>query len=262
MKLGVQIYGCTMEFRKNPEMFCARMAAAGYTQIEPCVALSMTEEELIANGMNPVWQPDEVAGFKAMMQRHGLALTSCHIFGDTKKDAEKAVALVKEHGVKQIVVNCGFAGTKEEYDTFADGCLYLAEKLNDAGAELWIHNGWPEIRTKIDGKTALEYVLERCGGKVGTQIDTGWVQYGGEDPVAYLGKVSRYLRSVHHKDICAEYAAGGEDIHVAMGKGVVNWRGAKAVADTNGLPEVIDQDASRGDFIADLEETAALIRNG
>lgn len=261
MKLGVQIYGCTKEFRKDPEAFCARMAAAGYTQIEPCVSLSLTAEELMAHGMNPVWQPEEVGGFKAMMQRYGLELTSCHIFGDAKKDAEKAVALVKEHGVKQIVLNCGFAGAKEQYDAFAEGCLYLEEKLNAAGAELWIHNGWPEIHTKIDGKTALEYVLERCGGKVGTQIDTGWVQYGGEDPVAYLGKVLPWLRSVHHKDICAEYAMGGEDIHVAMGEGVVDWRGAKAVADANGLPEVIDQDASRGDFIADLEETAARIKN-
>lgn len=261
MKLGVQIYGCTKEFRKDPEAFCARMAAAGYTQIEPCISLSMTAEELMVNGMNPVWQPEEVAGFQKMLQRHGLELTSCHIFGDVRKDADKAAALVEKHGVKQVVVNCGFAGTKAEYDAFADGCLYLAQKLQALGAEMWIHNGWPEIRTKIDGKTALEYVLERCGGKVGTQIDTGWVQYGGEDPVVYLEKVAPYLRSIHHKDICAGYETAGDNIHVAMGKGVVDWRGAKAVADAKGLPEVIDQDASRGDFIADLEETAALIKN-
>ena len=90
MELGVQIYGCMREFRADPEAFCARLKTAGYTQIEPCVALSMDAAALEKSGMNPVWQPEETAGFARLLEKHGLALTSCHVFGDPRGDAEKA----------------------------------------------------------------------------------------------------------------------------------------------------------------------------
>ena len=261
MKLGVQIYGSTPEFRKDPEAFCARLAAAGYTQIEPVVALSMTAEQIAAVGMNPVWVPEETAECKRLLEKHGLELTSCHIFGDPEKDADKAAVLAKEHGIQQIVVNCPRCESEADFAAFADGCLVLAEKLENVGVELWIHNSWPEIRAKVNGETALEYILKRCGGKVGAQIDVGWVLYGGEDPVAYLEKVQPYLRSIHYKDIAQGYAQMNlGEIHVALGKGAVDWRAVKAYADAHGLPEIIDQDMSPDDFLKDLEETAALLK--
>ena len=262
MKLGVQIYGSMPEFRQDPEAFCARLAAAGYTQIEPVVALNMTADEIKAAGMNPVWLPEETAAFKKLLEKHGLELTSCHIFGDPAKDADKAACLAAEHGLTQIVVNCPACESEADFAAFADGCLVLAERLQAVGAALWIHNSWPEIRAKVNGETALEYVLKRCGGKVGTQIDVGWVLYGGEDPMEYLEKVEPYLQCIHYKDICAGYAdMGPGDIHVPLGKGAVDWRAVKAYADMHGLPEIIDQDMSRGDFLQDLADTAALLKN-
>lgn len=261
MKLGVQIYGSTPEFRTDPELFCARLSAAGYTQIEPVVSLNMTAAELKENGMNPVWLPEEVSDFKALLAKYDLELTSCHIFGDPKNDADKAVTLAAEYGLKQIVVNCPPCEGKGEFAAFADGCLALAEKLSEVGVELWIHNSWPEIRAKVNGKTALEYILERCDGKVGTQIDVGWVLYGGEDPVEYLKKVEPYLACIHYKDILEGYAEMDlSKIHIALGKGAVDWRAVKAYADAHHLPEIIDQDMSPDDFLKDLEETAALLK--
>ena len=263
MKLGVQIYGSMPEFRKDPEAFCAQLAAAGYTQIEPVVALNMTAEEIKAAGMNPVWLPEETAAFKKLLERYGLELTSCHIFGDPEADAEKAVKLCEEHGIKQIVVNCPHCETEADFAAFADKCLVLVEKLNAIDVALWIHNSFPEIRAKVNGETALEYILKRCGGKVGTQIDVGWVLFGGEDPMEYLKKVKPYLTCIHYKDICKEYAeiTRGGKLHVPLGKGAVDWRAVKAYADANQLPEIIDQDLSYGDFLKDLTETAELLKN-
>lgn len=262
MKLGVQIYGSMPEFRQDPETFCARLAAAGYTQIEPVVALNMTAEEIEAAGMNPVWLPEETAAFKKLLEKHGLELTSCHIFGDPAKDADKAARLAAEHGLTQIVVNCPACESEADFAAFADGCLVLAERLQAVGSALWIHNSWPEIRAKVNGETALEYILKRCGGKVGTQIDVGWVLYGGEDPMEYLKKVEPYLQCIHYKDICAGYAdMGPGDVHVPLGKGAVDWCAVKAYADAHGLPEIIDQDMSHGDFLQDLADTAVLLKN-
>lgn len=214
MELGVQIYGCMREFRADPEAFCARLKAAGYTQIEPCVALSMDAAALEKSGMNPVWQPEETAGFARLLEKHGLALTSCHVFGDPRGDAEKAADFAAQNHIRQIVVNCLGGGTAEGYLRFAEDCLYLAEKLEAAGTALWIHNGWPEIRAHFDGKTGLELVR----------------------PALPL-----------------------EQIHVPLGGGALDWRSVRAFARANGIPELIDQDVSAGDFLADLADSARLL---
>lgn len=261
MELGVQIYGCMREFRADPRAFCGRLATAGYTQLEPCVALNQTAAQLLEAGMNPVWQPEEVAGFAAIAASCGLALSSCHIFGDLRADADKAVALAAANGLQAIVVGFPAGDLAEIWPAFAEDCLYLAQKLKAVGTELWIHNGWREIRTKTDdGRSALERVLERCAGAVGTQIDVGWVLYGGEDPVAYMEKVLPYLRSVHYKDMKSGYAALPlSDVHTPLGHGTLDWRAVQAFARAHGVPELIDQDMSAGDFLADLEESAALL---
>lgn len=254
MELGVQIYGCMREFRADPEAFCTRLKAAGYTQIEPCVSLAMDAAALEKNGLNPVWQPEETPAFARLLEKHGLSLSSCHIFGDPRGDAEKAAAFAAENGIRQIVVNCPGGETAESYRRFAEDCLYLAEKLEAVGVQLWVHNGWPEIRAHFDGKTGLELVLEACGGKMGTQIDVGWVLYGGEDPVAYLETVRPYLQSIHYKDLRPELLLS--DTHAPLGEGALDWRSVRAFAQRNGIPELIDQDVSAGDFLGDLEQSA------
>lgn len=261
MVLGVQIYGCMKEFRADPEGFCTRLQKAGYTQIEPCVSLSADAETIAKNGMNPVWQPEEVPDFASLLRKHGLTLSSCHIFGDPKLDADKAAKLAAENGISEIVVNCPACDTLEACHAFADKCVYLAEKLRAVNASLWIHNGWPEIRRKFGDKTALEVVLERCGGAVGTQIDVGWVLYGGEDPTALMARVLPYLRSVHYKDIKVGYENMPLDtIHTALGNGALDWRASQKFAREHGIPELIDQDMSDGDFLLDLERSAELLR--
>ena len=120
MELGVQIYGCMREFRADPQAFCGRLAAAGYTQLEPCVSLNKTAAQLLEAGMNPVWQPEEAAGFAALAAANGLALSSCHIFGDLRADADKAVALAAANGLQAIVVGFPEGDLAEIWPAFAE----------------------------------------------------------------------------------------------------------------------------------------------
>ena len=100
-------------------------------------------------------------------------------------------------------------------------------------------------------------MLERCAGAAGAQIDVGWVLYGGEDPAAYLDRVRPYLRSIHYKDV--RPALPLEQIHVPLGGGALDWRSVRAFARANGIPELIDQDVSAWDFLADLADSARLL---
>lgn len=260
MELGVQIYGCMDLFRKDPDGFLRELAAAGYTQVEPCVAFGIGREEIEQSGMKPVWLPEEVPGFAARMEAHGLALRSCHMFGDTGKYGQEMMKLCAENGIAQIVLNLPGDLNAENSRDFADGCRDFALRLKKCGIELWLHNGFHEIRGEIDGKSVYEYVLENCEGTVGAQVDVGWVLYGGRDPAAFMQTIRPYLRSVHYKDIKKNYEALPLDrIHAALGSGALNTTAIYASVSGLGLPQLIDQDASDGDFMEDLRQSAAVI---
>lgn len=260
MELGVQIYGCMDLFRKDPDGFFRELSAAGYTQVEPCVAFGISGEEIEQSGMKPVWLPEEVPGFVARMREHGLALRSCHMFGDTEKYGAEMMKLCEENGIAQIVLNLPGGLNRDNCGDYAAACRSFALRLKEGGIELWLHNGFHEIREDIDGKSVYECVLEKCEGTVGAQADVGWVLYGGRDPAAFMQTIRPYLRSVHYKDIKKNYEALPLDrIHTALGSGALNTAEIYASVSDLGLPQLIDQDASDGDFMEDLRQSAAVL---
>ena len=260
MKLGVQLYGCMKDFRKDPEGFFRGLAEAGYTQAEPCVALGSSGEELEKNGVNPVWLPAETEGFCRLMRENGLELSSCHIFGDPLAHFEELRRFVISCGVRQIVLNFPEGDLVREYSAFADRCLTLASRLREIGAGLLLHNSFPEVRLKIGGQSILELALERCEGAVGVQVDVGWALYGGEEPVEYLKRLAPYLRSLHYKDLKPGYRSLPVDqAHTCLGDGCLDVKSVFEYTKPLGIPQLVDQDSS-ADFLRDLTRSAALLR--
>lgn len=261
MELGVQIYGCMDLFRQDPDGFFQALSAAGYTQAEPCVAFGISGDEIAGSGMKPVWLPEEVPGFAARMREHGLTLSSCHMFGDTAVYGTEMVKLCEETGIRQVVLNLPGGLSGEGCRAFADTCKAFALRLKESGIELWLHNGFPEIREQHEGKSVYEYVLESCEGLVGAQADVGWVLYGGREPVSFLEAIHPYLRSLHYKDLKKGYEALPLNaIHTALGSGALDAEGIYRYAARHAIPQLIDQDASDGDFIEDLRQSAKVLR--
>ena len=98
MQLGVQLYGAMDLFRKDPQGFLSKLAHAGYTDIEPCVAFGDSVESLAQKWGKPIWLPGEVAGFRTMAEREGLSIHSCHSFDNPLEHAEELVSLAEETG--------------------------------------------------------------------------------------------------------------------------------------------------------------------
>ena len=53
--------------------------------------------------------------------------------------------------------------------------MKAADMLETFGVRLLLHNEAGDIQAKIAGKTAYEHLLDLCMGKVGAQVDVGWV---------------------------------------------------------------------------------------
>lgn len=112
---------------------------------------------------------------------------------------DKLKAIAEKTGLKQFVVKTPENSTESILQQTALNYMKAADMLETFGVRLLLHNEAGDIQTKIAGKTAYEHLLDLCMGKVGAQVDVGWVQFGGEDPVAFLERNAARVQSVHHK---------------------------------------------------------------
>ena len=79
---------------------------------------------------------------------------------------------------------------------------------------------------------------------------------GGEDLQLFLERNRRFIRSIHHKDVAAPLNADGWTPNVPLGTGIVDTRFAFTFGKASGLDQIVDQDHSAGDFLADLAQSA------
>lgn len=120
-----------------------------------------------------------------------------------------------------------------------------------------LHNEAADISTKIDKKTAYEYLLDLCMGRVGAQIDVGWAMFAGEDPVALLWRNKERVKSIHYKDFLVP---GEADSEVAVGEGVLDLTACFQFARAFGLPQICDQDKAVDDIFHDISTGIGKLR--
>lgn len=267
MKLGVQLFGCRMEFRQDPAGFMDRVKAAGYTQIEPCIVFDRPEESGMGRFFAGVlWSPEDVAEYGSMMAERGLELKSAHAFcSDLQGHLEEMKQLARDHGITSYVFNLpwqnGEGATAESIAAFADRMEALAAELAEVGCEVWLHNTAGSLAGE-PGTSPLEQVLAQSK-HVYTQIDSGWAMYDGRMPEDLIAIPGIKLHGLHIKEMAADYKQKtGDDVFAVLGAGCTNLEELLQNSEQMRGPVawVIDQDLTRGDFLADLEASAAAVR--
>lgn len=90
----------------------------------------------------------------------------------------------------------------------------IGEAAHQIGITLLYHNHDFEFMT-IDGKYALDILYDSIpAAYLQTELDTCWVNVGGEDPAAYIRKYSGRSPVVHLKDF---YGEKSEDMYELIG---------------------------------------------
>jgi len=254
MKYGVQMFGSNKIFFADPAAYIEKIAKMGYAQLEPCMVLK-------GDALPFAWNWDNIEKYSALAKANGLELDSVHFFAPEfwlcVPEMKKAASIA---GFKRFVLGYRGEFTKEALDVFAAHVVETADALSRDGLELWIHNNAPEIAAQVEGMSAYEYLLRACGGKLGAQVDTGWVACGGRNMEAFLEENAAYIRSIHHKDIEAVTEDLRKVINVALGKGCVSAKYAHDFAVRHGLGQVVDQDNSAGDIMADLAGSVVYLK--
>ncbi|MBQ8610985.1 MAG: sugar phosphate isomerase/epimerase [Oscillospiraceae bacterium] len=102
----------------------------------------------------------------------------------------------------------------EKFDEVIAGAKVLGEKAKALGMQLLYHNHDFEF-LKVDGKYALDILYDTVPADLlATELDTCWVNVGGEDPAGYVRKYSGRAPLVHLKDFVGSKA---ENMYALIG---------------------------------------------
>ena len=251
MKFGVQLYGPLNNMQGGVMDKLSALAASGITEIEPCVTTG------VFPGMEGViWSADWLLEHAEEIRDIGLDISSVHIFSDNLvQSMDKLKALVEKTGLRQFVVKTPEKITESSLWQAALEYTAAADELAKQNVALLLHNEAGDIQTKIAGKTAYEHLLDLCMGKVGAQADVGWIQFGGEDPIAFLERNAARVKSVHHKD----FGPGPEPVDVPVGSGNVDISACFRFAQSRGIPQIIDQEHFGPDVPGELKAVCRML---
>jgi sugar phosphate isomerase/epimerase len=192
LPLGVQLYSVRTLLPKDYLGTLKQIAALGYTEVEAAGFYDHPVEEV-----------------KSAMQTAGLHLVSSHYpLGQLKPNLDSILDFAKTLGISYIVCSSPMhqqPGTKgelslDDWRWNADQFNQIAAKVQAAGMNFAYHNHVAEF-TAIDGTLPWEELVKHTDPKlVNFEMDCGWVEVAGGDPVTYLTKYPTRVVMLHVKD--------------------------------------------------------------
>ncbi len=188
MKLALQLYSVRENLEKDFLGTLKKVKEMGYEGGELAGIYGHTGKEV-----------------KEMFDEAGLIPISAHVsYQDLMPDIEGTVKTYKEIGCKYIAIPYlpnELRYGQEKYPEVVEGIKEIGKVCNKYGITLLYHNHDFEFEKTAEG----EYVLDALYNEVSsdllkTELDTCWVNVGGENPSEYLLKYTGRAPVVHLKD--------------------------------------------------------------
>ncbi|MCL5283604.1 MAG: sugar phosphate isomerase/epimerase [Armatimonadetes bacterium] len=190
---------------------------------------------------------------RALLEDLNLKIAGNHVGIEKLETAlDEAIHYNRELGNPNIVVPY----MPEPRRADANGWRQTAKLLNqfgqrckEAGMVLCYHNHSFEFQ-KFEGKYGLEILMEETDPSlVYAEVDTYWVQHGGEDPAAFIRRYPGRARLLHLKDM----ANDAERSFAEVGEGILDFKAIFAAAEV-GKTEwyIVEQDVCKRPSINSL----------
>ncbi|MBE6611102.1 MAG: sugar phosphate isomerase/epimerase [Ruminococcaceae bacterium] len=187
LPVAVQLYSIRGDVEKDMKAALIKVKEMGYAGVEFAGLF----------GNKP-------ADIKAWCEEIGLCPISAHVpIDDMVKDPEGVLSDYAEIGCKFVVVPYVIEERRpgaEKFDQTIEDMKMLGTIAAAKGMTLLYHNHDFEF-VKIDGTYGLDLIYEKVPADLlQTEIDTCWVNVGGENPAAYVRKYTGRAPVVHLKD--------------------------------------------------------------
>ncbi len=185
--VGVQVYSVRDDAAADFRGTLEKIKAMGYDGVEFAGLYGNSPEDV-----------------KAMCEEIGLVPISAHVaLKELLADPEKTVADYVTIGCKYIAVpylNDEDRPGTPNWPKTVESIEMIGKECKKQGIKLLYHNHDFEF-VKVDGKYALDMLYDTVPAELlRTELDTCWVNVGGEYPPAYIRKYSDRAPVVHLKD--------------------------------------------------------------
>jgi sugar phosphate isomerase/epimerase len=243
-QLSVQLYTVREAIQEDLAGTIARIAEIGFSQVEPYNFASMP-------------------GLAAALKASSLTAPTAHghFVGVSDDELDELFGVAKDLGIDRVIDPHVPAERWQDAGSVAE----IAAQLNAVAKvaarhdiSIGYHNHAHELESIIDGRTALEVLVDSLDPEVKLEVDTYWVFVGGQDPVALLERLGDRVVALHVKD-----GAGTTDDEdqTAVGSGTLPIRSIIEAAPS--ALRVIELDDSRTDrFQAIADSFAYLTKEG
>ena len=183
-ELSVQLYTVRDALAQDFDGTLGKLAAFGFTQVEPFALLRFADE--LRNGLarNDLTAPT----------------THMHLLGE---DQDAIFALAAELGVETVIepyVDPARWQSEADISEVASELNAAASKAADHGLRVGYHNHHFELESKISGVHGLEVLADRLAPEVVLEVDTYWAYAGGADVPALITRLGDRVVALHLKD--------------------------------------------------------------
>ena len=187
LPIGLQLYSVKNEMAKDFEGTIKKVAEMGYEGVEFAGLFDKSPAEI-----------------KELLAKYSLKAVSAHVpLADMLENLDKVIADYKEIGCKFIVipyVDEKYRPGTPDYPETLKKIEEIGRKAAAEGLTLLYHNHDFEF-VKIDGEYGLDVMYSTVPADcLQTELDTCWVNVGGEEPAPYILKYKGRTPVIHLKD--------------------------------------------------------------
>lgn len=182
---SVQLYSVRDAIDENLDDAVARVAAIGFTRVEPYAFHLRT------------------ADFKRAFAASGLTAPSGHAPVIDAADPNVIFAAATELGMTTVIdpfIPTDRWQTADDVKRIAEAVNSLAELAAQHGLQFGYHNHQWEFTNTVDGRPVYELFVEQLEPAVKLEVDTFWATVGGADTPAVLRSLGDRVVALHVKD--------------------------------------------------------------
>lgn len=210
-------------------------------------------------GVEGGYGPDmDAAKIKDALDENNVQMVSAHVSLDALEgNLSSAVAFQKTLHNDTLIIpwisDAHYSDTAASWQELGKRFDKLAQQVKAEGMTLLYHNHSFEFGS-YDGKLGLEHLLDSAPD-LGLELDLGWCQEGGVDPVPLLEKYSGRASRVHVKDRAPEGENSEQDGWADVGHGVMNWEPLLAAAKNAGTEWFVVEHDAPADSVATIRRS-------
>jgi sugar phosphate isomerase/epimerase len=246
MGIGVQLYTLRDDMQKDMEGTLRKVAALGYEGVEFAGYFGM-----------------EAAALRKLLDEIGLKAIGSHVsLQNLRTNLQAEIDYLKTLGAKYII--CPFVAEDERnvegWKRIIADMEKIGEEAGRQGLQCLYHNHAFEFELEVDGSFVFDSMYASTSPEfVQVEMDVCWVQFAGQDPLAYINKYAGRLPLLHFKDFTKD--ANQKIVTLELGLGDVDLKKVIQAAAGAGVEWlIVEQDQCQKPPIVSVENSLNWIK--